>query len=361
MFDFLKNKKTIYGITAIILLIIIAIVLTIKPWVKKPVKVVATQLGEMNILDSVISADNQDILYYDLDKLNLYKYNLKTKQQTQISNNFAFVPEDLIWSPDRSQVIVKIVNDKTKFQDQKSVFFNSNVEDNATMLWNYNLSTKKLALLNSEINNSIGASPHNPIWTTDSQKIIYSYADQNQTASLYTANPDGSGQQKIGDVPTDLYSIYIYDSKNKTVYYSTTIDQETETGQIYQYNLSTSKKAKIGINSNFGLAIDDHRFIYSDNENTKLYDITSNGQKTLPISLDTWRVAVSSNKNNLVVAIWNKDVGAYYIENINLQDFSVKKILNLDKGDAANYTNLNIDSNGNIFFVNNKNLFEIKN
>lgn len=355
-----NKKKLIYLAVAFIVLIILAIILTIKPWVAKPKSVKAVKIGNISVYTPVLSTDGQDIYYYDLKELNLFKYNLKTNKKTQLSNKMTDIPDLLTWSPDRANVIIRIFYDKTKFEQEDSIFTNSNIKDGNNTVWNYNIANQKITLLKNEMAmSSVSPNIINPIWTIDSKKIIYYHNDQTSNKyKLNMANFDGSAEQNLGFAPNDIFSIISYDNNNKIIYYSPEINNETEVGQIYKYNITTQKKELILDTTNNSMAIDDHRFIMSNNKQSFLYNTIDNSQKTLPILVNPEQIAVNPDKTKLLANIIVDEAEQFYI--INLEKISVIKKLNPGI-DNTGYTDLSLDSSGNIFFVNAKNIFEIKN
>lgn len=356
----LDKKKLIYLAIAFVVLIILAIILTIKPWVVKPKSVKAVKIGDINAYTPVLSTDSQDIYYYDLTALNLFKYNLKTNKKTQLSNKMTDIPDLLSWSPDRSHVFIRIFYDKTKFESEKSIFSNPNIQDGNNTVWDYNTTTQKITQLKNTIAmSSMAPEVTNPIWTTDSKKIVYYFRDQtDKSLKFATTEVGGLDEQVIGSAPSDIASIIAYDSSNKIIYYSTFTSDSTGLCQVYKFNITTSKKDLLFTAGENGSMVDDHRFVVLVNNQSLLYDITDGTQKNLPISVISEQTTINLGKTSLLANVLDSDREQFYI--IDLQ--KLKIIKKIDPGIAnTGYSDLSFDSNSNIFFVNNKNLFEIKN
>ena len=204
----MESNKTNYwviGIAAyIILFLVVAIISFVKP---NPLPTKALAVNNFRSLAPTVSVNGEEIYYYDLGAANLYKFLLKNGGRIPLSDNMSETPLDLIWSPDKTQVIIKVLYDKKKFEENNSVLANSDFVDQATMLWHYNLATKKYTMLNKYIFNPAPEAPLNPIWTADSSKIIYYlYLNPSET-TLNIANPNGTESQSLGKVPNDIYSI----------------------------------------------------------------------------------------------------------------------------------------------------------
>lgn len=354
----LSKKQIIYLSITFGLLIIIAIILTIKPWIVKPKSVKAVEVGNTKIYTPALSPDEQTIYYYDLTQLNLFKINLKTNQKTQLSKNMVDIPDSLTWSPDRANVIIRIFYDKKKFEQEKSIFANSSIEDGSNTVWNYNIATSKLAQLKSDLANST-MSPEiiNPIWTNDSKKIIYYYNDSTTNKYKFSiANFDGSAEQNIGSVPDDIFIILSYDSSKKIVYYSTQVNGETGVCQVYKYNITTGKKDLLADGEVDSASIDDHQFIISDNSKSTLYNTTDNTNKLLPIMTNAEQTAINPAKTVLLAGMISGYKEEFYI--IDLENLKIVK--KLDPGvENTGYSNLSLDSKSNIFFINSNSLYKI--
>lgn len=357
--DKFKNKKLIYIIGGIIILIIIAIILTWKPWKKDKIpyakNVTANKILNSQVFQPQLSSDGQNFYYYDLDTLNLAKYNLATKATTQLSENMTDQPLLLVWSPDFSQVLISIQNDAYKFSKFGSVFNNPSVPDGTLMLWNYNIATKKYTLLNQNIVNPAPNGGFSPIWSADSKKIIYHYLNvTDNTSTLSISNPDGSKAEIIGNVPEDLYSILSYDENTKILYYATA-NFETNLSNIYKLNLKTQANEKIYADSQIALPLDNSQIIVGKDKKSAVLNLSNKSEKQLPILISN-QSTVSSSKKTLATIILSKDIEEFYIINLESQRITKRIKTNLVNND---FDDINIDSNNNLFFTSNNILYEL--
>lgn len=355
----LSKKQLIYLGVAFSVLIILAIILTLKPWEVKTNPVTADKISDMNAYTPVLSLDNQDIYYYDLTALNLFKYNLKTKQKTQISQKMTDTPDILIWSPDRNNVIMRIYYDKQKFEAEGSIFAKPGIEDGSNTIWNYNLASQKITLLKSQIAaSSLSPDIINPIWSADSKKIIYYDTDPSTNKNqLNIANLDGANEVKLDSLPSDIFSIITYNSNSKVIYYQTQPNGETGMAEIFKYNLTTGKKESILTGQVSSKKIDDQKFIMSNGQKSFLYDSATDSQKTFSFLLVPEQATADSQKTNLLIDNIVGQTEHFYI--LDLATLKIKKKFNPGTLNTG-YTDLALDNDGNIFFVNNKNLYEVK-
>lgn len=273
----------------------------------------------------VLKGEN-DLLYYDLNEANLYQLNLSNGQKTQLSDNMA-QPLDLIWSPDRNQVIIKITYDKYKFEKFNSPFLNLQVQDGETMLWNYNLQTKKYTMLDLNILNPAPLNLLNPIWVSDSQHIIYHYLNSNNKIStLNISSPDGQNWRKLGDVPPNIFSILNYNENNNTVVYQNIDNTENNTYSVYRFDINNQKEEKIISNTDIVIKINDYRFIYNNPKNSYVFNITNNNQQQLPVLLFGEKATISPDGKNLFAIIIKDNI--QQIAQINLTNYKLTKVFN---------------------------------
>jgi hypothetical protein len=355
-----NSKKLIYIIVLAVLIIIgLAILLTLKPWVKTK-NVPSTKISDIHALAPVLSTDSQNIDYYDLTNLNLYQYNLKNQVKTPLSKNMSDQPLDLNWSPDRSSVIIKIQYDKAKFESSGSIFANPSLADGDTTLWDYNLATQKLTLLDPNIFTIADSAVLNPIWTADSKKIIYYSIPDNGSPTLNIANPDGSSAQVLGVGPAadKFFSILAYDSANKILYYDS-YSTETNLYNIYKFNLTTQQNDQLFTGEQTATPINDQQIVISDNTNSYIYNLTTQAQKKLPVLAQDQKTALSVDGTKLIVVVNNQDYEQFYL--VKIADQSIVKSVYDKSQVGSSYAGLNLDKNNNLFFTNNYQLYEIKN
>lgn len=252
-------KKNLFWILIIVALLIGAVLILIfRPRGVKPTPVTASQIDDLQVLAPAASTDGQEIYFYDLKESNLAKYNLSSGIKTPVSDKIGNQPMNLIWSPDRSQVIIKFLYDKKSFQG--SIFANSAVADQSTALWDYDLASQKYTLLNTNIYNPPPAGPLNPVWTPDSKKIIYYLAPSGKETSLYMANPDNTGVQNLGKIPGDIYSTLSYAEGDNVLYYAS-YSLETNLYSVYKFDIKNQAKNSLLTNSNLALPLNDHQII----------------------------------------------------------------------------------------------------
>jgi len=354
----MSRKKLCFIIAGLIILavVIIAAILLSKNKMPSLEKIPAEKVNSIRALDPTLTPDNKSMVYYDLDQLDLYKLNLSSNTMEKLSDNMD-QPLKIIWSPDRSQAIIKIIYDKYKFEKFGSPFVNTQLQDETVALWHYDSLTQKYTMLDTNIFNPAPLDPLNPIWTADSKHLIYHHLDRNNNVStLNISDGDGQNWRKLGDVPENLYSILSYDDSSNTVLYST-YSTETNFYRIARFNITKQQDEEIITDAGLSLLVDDNQMVCTKNNRTFFLNLLDKKQKNLPVIADEGKTFLSADGKKLI-AVKNKE-DKEYILIVNLENFKIEK--NIDPGlDNSNIKNLTISSDGqNIFFTNDDLLYKI--
>lgn len=353
------NKKiyVILGILIIVIVVILVIVLKTRSNQKnyvKAQKIKAQTVNDLKVQDPVLNNDGQILSYYDLKKGDLFSLNLASNQTDKLSENMD-QPISIIWSPDRTQAIIKIQYDKYKFEKFGGPFVNPDVADQTTMLWHYDLKTKKYTMLNASIYNPAPLAPLNPVWTTDSQQILYHYLDSNNKIStLNISDPNGQNWRNLGNIPENVYSLLLYQENARILYYSTL---NIESGQlsIFQFDVADQKTNPLISDADFVLPIDDSNFAYTQSGKSFIFNYAEQTSKELPIQLMGEKTFLSSDKTKLIAV--DKEANQ---EHIFIIDIATQKMtVNIDPNLAGSDISELILANQKIFFVNDKFLYKI--
>lgn len=355
MFD----RKKILIILAVVLIAIVVFIIWMVMRNKnqqnnnvKPQTVAAEAVDNFTVLDPVLMGES-NLMFYDINATNLAKLSLDSNQTEKLSEDLD-QPLSLIWSPDRSQVIMKITYNKYKFEKFGSPFANSQIQDGATVLWHYNLATKKYTMLEPNIFNPASFDLLNPIWTTDSKHIIYRYFNQSdEISTLNVSDPDGSNWKKLGDVPNNFYSIIDYNEANNQVTYTKLDDIEGGFSSVHRFGLSDQKDEELITNVESVIDIDENRLIYTNEKNSFIFEINTKTQKQLPFKVYAEKAILA---NNSLAASEPESTS----ENIHWIDLNTQKITRSINPDlkGSNIQNLILSSKF-LYFTNNEKLYKI--
>lgn len=241
----MSRKKIIVLIVIIILLITISLFWLFSRQKQKETSknnIVTTLTTKTNIeqikmgqiLFPVLSMDKKSILYFSLNEDFVFKQLvIDTKKETKLSLMIN-APIKVIYSPDRAKAILKIIYNADYFESSNGPFLSPGTTDKTMTTWIFDFKSQKLTKLNDAI--------YNVIWSPDSQKILYFFYDgQNSTISM--ANPDGSGWQKIKDVPA-YEGINLGFLSAEEIYYHSLLTEAGGTN-LYKLNLKTKKETEI--------------------------------------------------------------------------------------------------------------------
>ncbi len=177
---------------------------------------------------------NNSLYYYYLNQI--YNYKTPDKAIAEIDS----APVEIHLSPDLTQAIVKIHNDKGVFKLQNSIFYNESLLDGFDYYWLYNLKTQKAQLLNQDISSVA--------WSPNSKKIIYTIGtDSGQALSI--SDPGGSNWKIIAKLNLDV--AFADNNQNSTLLYT---EVQGDTGDyedkdpnftLYKFNWNNLKLSKL--------------------------------------------------------------------------------------------------------------------
>lgn len=354
------TKQQKYIIITLVILIILAIIATIYASYRKQTaqgqNVTPATVFNIKAQNPALDLDTKTMVYYDLGQLDLFRVDLSTGVKTRLSNNMD-QPDSILWSPDRTQAIIKIQYDKYKFEKFGSPFADTDIPDQATTIWNYNLQTQKYILLDPNIYSPVALNPTNPIWTSDSKKIIYYLVDQNTNSStLAIANSDGGNAQNLGNVPLEMYSILGYDDQSNTVIYNN-YSTDTNLYGIVTLNLKSQKTDEIVSDVSSVLPIDSTKFVYTKDKSSYLYNLTNQSQNKFQVVTTDRNTFLSNNSKELLTRTLINGKENIYIIDLS----SLKTVNDFDPGLAnTNITNLMLgDDNKTLYFTADNKLYKI--
>lgn len=201
-----------------------------------------------------IDKSGNNILFFNTSgtrDIAFYKFSPDTNNSDRISP-IMDVPENVIWSPTKDKVIIKIVYDKYKFEKFGSPFVDPSCEDGQEMTWVFDFNSQKFTQLN---NNIQGIN-----WFDE--KIIYDlYDTTNDLSSIFIANNDGSNWKKINDIPFVEGVMLGKISADEIYYYPITF--EFGGFNIYKVNIVTKQMSEIIQDNSAGGAIFNNKFLYN--------------------------------------------------------------------------------------------------
>jgi len=353
------NKKIIYFIAGLIFIgLIIWFVFYINNNVMTGATVRPSAVAGIKAFGPALD-DNNNVVYYDLDNADLYRYDPATQIKTKLSQDMD-QPSKIIWSPDGSQAIIKIEYNKYNFEKFNSPFVNKSVADGTVMLWHYNLNTNKYIMLSQDIFAPASDNPLNPVWSADSKSIVYYSVDQTtKIKSLKTSNPDGTNPRTIGTVSARLFSILKYDSASGTVLYSTSNVNDDNSISIYQLNLATQQEKTI-IENVSSVGNFDNLIFYTKDNKSYIYDDQSGKTNKISIDLAANNFTYNVTSGVLISLGKNKSKQAMYL--IKLQNLKPLREFELDFGDKQpeSIENLALTKDAKkLLFTSGDNLFSI--
>lgn len=165
-----------------------------------------------------------------------YKISLDGKEKIPLSDTLITQIKQVIWSPDKTSVILKIENNKYFLGKNNSPFFSQTDENLSLTNWYYNLADKSFKKLDSRIE-PIAYSP-------DGSKLAYvKTGENNNLNTLYYSNIDGSNEQFIAILPEIIQDSLIFlDSENVLTY---TTPHGYGKNYIYMTSLTTKATQKL--------------------------------------------------------------------------------------------------------------------
>lgn len=290
--------------------------------IAKPHFAQLTKIYDKKVFFPALSTDEKNILFYNNeDEAAFYKLSLDNKNIKKISQNLS-TPEDVIWSPDRSKAILKVVYWKGYFEESKSPFTSPDIPNGTLTNWLYDFNTKKLKQLNHNIQ-SIA-------WLPNGEGIVYHFLDEEKNISnLSIANPDGSNWQNIITLKYDIgegsYGLAFLDEKN-LIYF--TYPSAPADLAFYKLNLETKKITQLINKSPLGggvLVSPNNQkicfeILHEEDMNYTLGVVDSDGKnkKDLKIKTSLQKSAWASDGQSLIAAVReeNKTTDTFYKINI---------------------------------------------
>lgn len=321
-----------------------------------------TNISASPMTKPVLDATNQNILYYNMTNtkdLAFYQYNLSSKKEQKISQNID-VPDNILWSPKRDKIILKVIYDKYVFEKVDSIFKDSSIEDKQETTWFYDLNTNNVRQLDLNIQSII--------WINNNQIIYYLYNPSNKINAIFIANADGSNAEKLKDLDFSE-NINLGLLSSDSIYYSPTLF-ENGVNNIYSLNIKTKQTNLIIKNqpdSNI-LAVSNNNHILYQTFNAKsgdytvsLMDTDGKNKNNLNLKASNAKAVFSTDGNFAIIALRekNKTTDTFY-----KIDTKTKRIEKLDYNNELliDAKNLNLSSDNKIFyFTSNDLLYKLEN
>lgn len=302
-----------------------------------------------------------NFIYYLSDgETTFYKASLDGKTKQQISDVLIAQIKQVIWSPDKSSVILKIENNRYFLGKNNSPFL-SQEDDNLTLtIWYYNLADKSFKKLDSKIR-SIA-------YSTSENKIAYLKEDaEGSLNKVYTSDPNGASEQRITTLPEQIQNNIVFLDKENVL----TFAAPEGYGRNFIYLTSLTAKSTQKIN--------DDGFTFGANPSPKGDLILAQTVKKDPevfykdflsvINTQSKALTVLDIQSSPALAAWAPDGNTIYAFEtgklwvIDAYDFS-KKVLDL----PGEFSNLKIDAdsvivssdNSAILFTSNSKLYSIQ-
>jgi hypothetical protein len=128
-----------------------------------------------------------DGIYYLSDSgTTLYQMDLDGGNKHTLSDKIFPNPMNLVWSPNRSRLLVKVINYKAQLSQLSSPFYAADAGEQEVTIWIYELSSKKISRLPAGLGNVS--------WSTDSTSLFF---DVDFDPGLFKLKLDGSPRVKI--------------------------------------------------------------------------------------------------------------------------------------------------------------------
>lgn len=281
---------------------------------------------DKKVLFPVLDRDGQNILYFkanEQEDLAFYKFNLETKQESKISDNLD-MPDNIIWSPNRDKVVLKVIYNKYIFEKLNSVFADSSLQDKQETTWLYDLNTKKISRLNLNIQNIA--------WFDNDLIVYYLYELENNTNAIFLANANGSNWKKIKDIDyTD--GIGLFAIPPQEVYYFPIL-YEPGANNIYKLDIETKQNSEIVNNKTAGqiLSVSKDKILYQianeEENNFTLGVINKDGseKKDFNLAANINKVTFSEKGNFVIIAIQEQNQTNDMFYKINLKSNQIEQL-----------------------------------
>lgn len=352
----MKNKKLLMVVLIISLLIAAAIILTIRN-TKREVITIDTpwqQVSAEKMLFPTLSPDGKDVIYFNNAKEPaFYQMGIENKEVKKLSGGMG-TPDEIIWSPNKTRVILKVAYDQYIFEKYGSKFASPGTPDQTITTWRYELQSQSLTKLDDRI--------QNVAWTKENE-IVYQYLDEEKNISyIATANPDGTGESKIVDLPTVLqYGISFAPGGNTAAIYSIPTDISPST--IYSLSLEDKKLNQIReIEGNTKVIAADNKFFFNlpAKRLPQLAVMNEVGTKMKPLGINTIldSIAVLNENKVIIPAQGTSENDTFY--QINLSDYQVSKMVSPSK-EKIKALNLMISpDNKTLYFTSDDYLYKLR-
>lgn len=292
----------------------------------------------------VLSSDSKSLIYFSKDKKIFIKRNLTTNKEVVILNKNIFNLDNIFYSPDRSQAIVKVIYQKDLFS-RYSEFYINNIPDQSIITFYIDFKSGNIVKLSDGIKNLA--------WFPNGSKIIYYYQDNTQS-NISISKPNGSDWQKVKNLSPSEGWNFIYQS-DSAVYYSR---QLSEIGGTNLLRLDLTKRQEGTIINdesyiNGKISPDGRNIIYlkfnSKNNNGSLYlrDLQNGQEKNLEIFTSLDRLIWSSDSQQIICAVNENEKDKFTIYNI--QNQKIKEVI-LKNENKLNIQNLLISKDSQTIY-----------
>lgn len=331
-----SHNKKILVIVVLAVLIITAIVLY---FVKssKTTKVEANyqQISKQSLLFPTLSTDGARLIYFNNQQEPGF-YSMKV-DGTDVKKTLALdTPDEVFYSPDKSQAILQVVYDKYVFEKYGSKFASPGTPDQALTTWSLDLMTGSLKKLDNRITSVC--------WLSDSS-FIYEILDQdNGVNDIYSAKANGAGAVKVVSLPSlNSYGMSVEPNGQDLIVY--TIPTDVSPTTLYKLNLPTKTFSKITELADpvkiIALAGDRALATLKPASATpKLVIVSQTGQKDLKVEATTNNIVLTAENEIFVAAKDSKKQSSLFYK-INL-DSADKTVISLKPPISLNINYLSI-------------------
>lgn len=292
------NKKVIYIIAGIILIIIGILIywLTTRPKTEK-IQTNYQQFSSAKILFPTLSTNGTKIIYFNNEQEPAF-YEMDTSGGN-VNKLFALdTPDDVFWSSDSSQAILKVIYNQYIFEKYGSKFASPGTPDQTETTWYFDLKSNKLKKLD---NNIVSV-----IWLSNDKIVCELRDEESGTNTLNLANPDGSDSSKLADLPDlNIYGISLAPGGQNLIVY--TVPSDVSGTSIYKLDLQSKNLSKVvDLNDPIkAIALAKDEILITLNpasNNPELAILTGKSEKKLGVAATTDKTVLIDPNTILVVA-----------------------------------------------------------
>lgn len=243
-------------------------------------------------------------IYYLSDAgTRFYKVSLDGKDKQPVSDPLHATVKQVVWSPDKSAVIIKILNDKFPLKRINSPFYSDSDPDLNLTNWYYNFNTKEIDKLSSLIGPAT--------FSADATSLFYFKTDPStgKINILYQSSLQGSNETSISQISQPNQDNLFFIPQNQVISYA----EPEGYGRNYVYLTNIDNKNTTSLNSD-GLTFN----AVISPENNKLISQTVD-KTSLPYKFYLSLIDISSKRQtntgilaNINLTAWAQDGSIFY-------------------------------------------------